>query len=593
MKYLLTLLFFGVSVSFVAAQVPSVQWQKALGGCQSDEAFSVQQTTDGGFILFGTSNSTDSSLSQVTGNHGSFDYWVVKTNDTGAIQWEKSFGGSLDETGYFIRQTQDGGYIAIGGAESSDGNVTCSIPEWDYWVLKLDDTGGTTWTTCLGGSSYNVGWCVQQTQDLGYIVVGNSYSADSGITDHHGSTSFADYWVVKLSSSGNVMWKKSFGGSNNDQGKFIQSTSDGGFIVVGSSKSNDGQVSGNHLLNPTTTSTDIWVVKIDDTGAVQWQKSLGGSGEDFGKGVIQTTDGGYAIIGSSNSLDTALSQVTGNHGGYDYWVVKLDDTGAILWQKSLGGSGDETGNYIQQTFDSGYIVSGHTNSTDGQVTGNHGDYDHWIVKLSKTGAMQWEKCLGGSTTDHGNAVLQTPDSGFVAAGSALSNDSEVSGNHGDYDFWVVKLSACRLDSAIITATGSTMHTVMPYMHYQWFFNGTLISGATNPTYTATVNGTYEVNVSDSNECVASSHAYNLTTVKTNSITENGNIYTAPNPTSGNIYITGTGYNRVEIYNTVGEKKKSVSGTDRISIAELPAGLYFIKIYDAEGELLLQNKVIKL
>ena len=183
-----------------------------------------------------------------------------------------------------------------------------------------------------------------------------------------------------------IQWAKCYGGSEYDAALSIQQTTDGGYIVAGLSLSNDNDVSGNHG------GEDYWIVKLTSTGSIEWQKSLGGSGEDRASSVIQTTDGGYIIAGTSNSND---GDVSGNHGRDDYWIVKLSSTGILEWQKSLGGSGDDDANSIQQTTDGGYIIAGGSNSNDGDVSGNHGSDDYWIVKLAPSGSIEWQKSLGG------------------------------------------------------------------------------------------------------------------------------------------------------------------------------------------------------
>jgi hypothetical protein len=236
---------------------------------------------------------------------------------------------------------------------------------------------------------------------------------------------------VKLSATGAIQWQKCLGGSGWDVATSIQQTSDGGFIVAGRTNSNDGDVTGNHGND------DFWVVKLSATGEIQWQKSLGGSNDDWATSIQQTSDGGFIVAGSTDSND---GDVTGNHGNDDFWVAKLSSTGAIQWQKSLGGSGDELAESTQQTSDGGFIVTGWTTSNDGDVTGNHGGKDFWVVKLSSTGAIQWQKSLGGSGTDVAESIQQTSDGGFIVAGYTASNDGDVTGNHGYDDFWVVKLS---------------------------------------------------------------------------------------------------------------------------------------------------------
>ncbi|MCL2009110.1 MAG: flagellin, partial [Synergistaceae bacterium] len=171
---------------------------------------------------------------------------------------------------------------------------------------------------------------------------------------------------------------------------------------------------------------------------IEWQRSLGGSGYEGASSIQQTADGGYIVAGSSNSTD---GDVSGNHGGYDYWIVELDANGDIEWEKSLGGSGLDSASSIQQTADGGYIVAGFSYSTDNDVSGNHGVRDYWIVKLTVNGDIEWEKSLGGTNYDQAFSIQQTADGGYIVAGYSDSNNVDVSGNHGGSDYWIVKLTA--------------------------------------------------------------------------------------------------------------------------------------------------------
>ena len=413
--------------AFAHAQAPAIQWQKSLGGTKDDFASSIQQTTDGGYIVTGTASSIDG---DVAGNElGSL--WVVKLNSTGNIEWQKSIGGA--GTGLAVQQTTDGGYIVAGLSEYHDGDVTGNHGSTDCLIVKLTSAGNIEWQKSFGGSKVESVFAIQQTTDGGYILAGNSNSNDGDVTGHHGI--YADYWVVKLNSTGNIEWQKCLGGSNVDLAYAIKQTADGGYIVAGFSASTDGDVTGNHG------SSDYWVVKLTSTGNIIWQKSLGGSGNDDAYAVQQTADGGYIVAGISASKD---GDAIGNTESGDYWVVKLNSTGTIEWQKSLGGSSVEQPYAIQQTNDGGYIIAGISYSNDGDVTGNHGgNGDCWIVKLNSTGNIEWQKCFGGSGEDgaDANAIQQTTDGGYIFAGYSYSNDGDVTGNHGRVDFWVVKLGA--------------------------------------------------------------------------------------------------------------------------------------------------------
>ena len=221
---------------------------------------------------------------------------------------------------------------------------------------------------------------------------------------------------IRQSNLAEVPWRKQ------DESHSIQQTADGGYVVAGYANSNDGDVSGNHG------DFDYWIVKLDQSGNLVWQKCLGGSNKEEAWSIRQTADGGYVVAGRTYSND---GDVRGNHGDGDYWVVKLDASGNLVWQKCLGGSNNDEARSIQQTADGGYVVAGHTNSNDGDVRGNHGDDDYWVVKLDASGNLVWQKCLGGSKDEYAQSVQQTADGGYVVAGYTYSNDGDVSGNHGD------------------------------------------------------------------------------------------------------------------------------------------------------------------
>jgi len=443
LTFVALMLLFG---TLIFAQ-PSIVWQKCLGGSDWDRAYSIQQTSDFGFIVAGYSASNDG---DVSGWHEGYhfgnptsDYWVLKLNSSGRIEWQKCLGGSGDDLAESIQQTSDGGFIVAGYTYSNDGDVSGNHGDGDFWVVKLSSSCRIEWQKCLGGSGRDRAYSIQQTSDGGFIVAGYTESNDGDVSGNHGN---ADYWVVKLNSAGNIEWQKCLGGSDWDRPYSIQQTSDGGFIVAGWTNSNDGDVSGNHGGN------DYWIVRLNSSGNIVWRKCLGGSGWDWALSVQQTSDSGYIVTGFTESND---GDVSGNHGGRDYWVVKLNSSGNIVWQKCLGGTGWDVAFSIQQTSDGGFIVAGWSKSNDGDVSGHHGSADsadYWVVKLNTTGRIVWQKCLGGSGEDWAYSVQQTSDGGFIVAGYTFSNDGDVSGKHGLYDnpdYWVVKLSPSGVSENVI------------------------------------------------------------------------------------------------------------------------------------------------
>lgn len=358
-----------------------IQWQKCLGGTNQEEASCARQTNDGGYIIAASCYSQDG---DVIGNHGGWDYWVIKLTAAGNIKWQKCLGGTDNEFAQSIRQTTDGGYIVAGYSRSKDGDLTNhhgGERSNDYWVIKLDSTGSIQWQRSLGGRGNDYAYSVVQTVDGDYVVAGTSFSNKENVSGNHGN---GDYWIVKLSARGRIQWQKCFGGSGGEDARCIEQTRDGGFIVAGTSTSNDGDVSGNHGGK-----ADYWVVKSDASGKIQWQKSLGGSYEEYAYSIAQTEEGGYIVAGTSTSNDGDVSGHHGIVGTYlmDYWVAKLDSRGTIRWQHSLGGTFIEEAYSIQQIENGAYIVAGYSQSSDGDVTGHHGGDDYWVVKLSASGNL--------------------------------------------------------------------------------------------------------------------------------------------------------------------------------------------------------------
>lgn len=458
-------LLFGIMQATSQALV--IDWQKSYGGIGNDYAKSIAKTGDGGYIMAGMSSSNNG---DVSGNHGGksppLDFWVVKINASGAIQWQKSLGGTDDETAKAIFQTPDGGYVVAGNSESYDGDILGNRGKSDCWVVKLNSTGDILWKKNLGGSLVDGANAIIGTSDGGYALAGYTDSNDGDVTATHGSGyPFFDFWVVKLSDTGTIQWQKTLGGSGYDSATSIIQATDGGYVITGESYSNNGDVSGNHG------NADFWVVKLNSAGAIQWQKSLGGANDEFPNAIIPTIDGGYVIAGSTNSSNSG--DVSVNNGGYDYWVVKLNSSGAIQWQKLFGGTLNDYATSITQLSDGSYYISGNSESNNGQVTGNHDNTDCWIVNINSSGVFQFQKSFGGALNDMASSMIKTNDGGLAVAGSSSSIDGDVTGNHGSVDFWLIKLSIAPFSItpikqlAICTPT-ATISAVGCYGTVNWY-----------------------------------------------------------------------------------------------------------------------------
>ncbi len=433
-------------ISLCTSFPSSILPKTLLGGNQDDRANFVIQTADSGYVFAGsTESSTDG---DVTGtNLGGLDCWIVKMSKTGAIEWNRVMGGNDYDELTQIKQTQDGGYIfcAITGS-SANGDISQTINGgYDYWVVKLDAAGATTWEVLLGGDQYEYPYAIAQTNDGGYIVGGYSFSSESGDVTATNHSSNSDYWVVKLSSLGAVQWNVLLGGIGEEELQSIQQTADGGYVATGFTTSS---ASGN-VTETVSGARDFWVVKLNGSGGLVWNRVIGGSeDEEFSYSVQQTADGGYIVAGNSNS-NVSGNITASTNGETDYLVVKLNASGNITWTKMLGGSSYEFVSAIRQTTDGGYIVAGTTTSSaSGNVSSvGYGLEDAWIVKLDAAGNIVWNKTYGGSNADFASCIQQTFDGGFIVSGYTMSSASgTISGTNHDpsgnsNDFWVIKLDA--------------------------------------------------------------------------------------------------------------------------------------------------------
>ena len=249
---------------------------------------------------------------------------------------------------------------------------------------------------------------------------------------HHGNRTTGDIWILKTDARGNIEWQRSLGGTDQDDGISILQTADGGYIVAGSATIHYCDVPNKNHGN-----FDFWVLKLNSKGDIIWDKMYGGSNHDMAYAFAASTDGGYFVAGQSFSND---GDVGGNHGGSDCWVIKIDGTGKLIWQKSFGGSKDDMAKSIQSTPDGGCIVAAFEESSDGDVTGNHGIGDYWLVKLDKSGKIQWQKTYGGTALDLPSSVSLTNDGGYILSGFSGSYDGDVTGRiAGGSDVWIVKV----------------------------------------------------------------------------------------------------------------------------------------------------------
>lgn len=448
---IIVLIFFP---TILLAQAPSIAWQKRIGGNKADIASAMVPTADGGFIMGGRSHS-DTGYEKTDYCRGGSDYWIIKTDSNGIIEWDKTIGGA-QTPGQFpsyefdvmrsVIQTPDGGYFLCGDSSSPiSGEKTESCRgDYDYWCLKLSPSGTIEWQKTIGGSFLDSGAQAINTIDGGYLVYGNSVSEISGDkTDVCRGNS--DIWLVKLSITGSIEWQKTIGGSDIDSVSSLIQNSDSTYTIAGASSSN---ISGEKTEN-SRGFTDIWLLKINPLGEILQQKTIGGSERDGATGIITTNDGGFLISATSNS-PVSGEKTDFCRGGDDCWLLKVDASFDIIWQKTYGGSSDEYCRNPYQTNDNGYIIgcSSQSGISGEKLTQVSGYTDAWILKINQIGEIQWQKTIGGYAPGiyDGQDFLSNPaqlsDGSFVMFGGTSSNISGdiVDFPRGETDYWLVKLN---------------------------------------------------------------------------------------------------------------------------------------------------------
>lgn len=542
MKKTLTFLSLAfLSLNNIWAQAPSLQWRQNYGGSGADNAKSVCKTFDGGFVTVGFTESSDN---DAVGQHGSRDILAIKTNSVGTIVWKRIIGGtSNDEAMAVAEKSADSSIVIAGFSESNNGDF-------------------------------------------------------ASIT-HRGAK---DLLVMNLKPNGTTNWIKKFGGTSNEQANAVTVDNFGNFIVAGYTASNDFDVTGNHL-NGSSPTNDYWVLRINGTGSLIWAYCFGGNhdsfgsdGDDFAYAVSSNASGSeYFISGYSTSVD---GNITSPKGGRDLWIVKLSTGGLLTWQKSLGGTNWEEPRSSVISAAGNLVVTGYSQSTDGDVTGLHGSFakDIWVANINtSTGALISQKCLGGTNGEESYCIKSTSDNGFVISGYSASSDGDAPSalnsqntNMGGWDWWITKLDAS-LNLTWQKKLGGPLTELGGYGIVETAPNEYVVTGIASNFFEAPANQFYGLE-----DYFLAKLGAVTTDIKNNEMLS-FNAY--PNPTSGKFIINlsenSVLESTVEITNMIGQiiyKEKTNSSVIEINLENNPNGIYFIQI--TSNNHLFTQKIIK-
>jgi len=419
----------------IYSEEKTITWQKMYGGSGEDCACSIFQDKDGGYILAGYSSSKN--IKSVK-NHGKKDCYIIKLDLKGNIIWQKMYGGSDEDWASSIQQTKDGGYIVAGSSSSKDIPGLKNHGSEDFYIIKLDLKGNIIWQKMYGGNGEDWASSIYQTKDGGYILSG--YTNSNNISGMKYKDKYYEYfYVLKLDSKGDIQWQNLFGGSQMEGEKeFIESA----FSIQ--QTDDEGYI----ITGPSGAkdipgvknngNCDYFILKLDSDGNIIWQKMYGGSGYDNAFSIQQTEDGGYIVAGFSDSTDIPGIK---NNGYMDIYIIKIDLKGNIIWQKMYGGSGYDKAFSIQQTEDGGYIIAGLSDSTDIPGLKNNGGDSIYIIKINLKGDIIWQRIYGGSDYDCAYSIFQDKDGGYIVAGESYSTDISGLANNGKFDFYILKLDA--------------------------------------------------------------------------------------------------------------------------------------------------------
>ncbi|NNV54327.1 T9SS type A sorting domain-containing protein [Limnovirga soli] len=495
-----------------------------------------------------------------------------------SITSQQTVGGNADDKLSCLLFTNDGGTLAAGFSSSgiSGEKTENSRGSADYWVVKRSKTGLIQWDKTIGGSLSDQLITAIQTLDSGYLLAGVSQSGKTGDkTDT--SRGGTDFWIIKLRKNGNIAWQKTFGGKEDDECRSVQQTADGGYILGGHSRSD---ISGDKSEN-SKGGSDFWLIKTDKNGNKIWDRTFGGNDYDGISSLQQTGDGGYILGGKSDS-NISGEKSQNSKGGFDYWLVKVNNNGNIIWDKTIGGNAADNFKYLQITKDKGYILGGFSASNiSGDKTENsRGANDYWVVKLDSLANIQWDKTIGGNADEQFYALQQTLDLGYILAGysrSPISGEKSESGKGLD-DYWLVKLDRngnFNWDKTIGGSLNDDLTSVKEIKRNQFILGGFSGSGI---SFDKTESSRGLTDYWIVNILYTSPAASNTISQMPINIQVNNEMQIYPNPAKNQLFISSKTAAAFTLYSNMGKALQTNKSARQqvFNVNTYPNGIYYIK-----------------
>jgi len=413
----------------------TLAWVETFGGSGIDQATSVVATGDGAYMVVGSTYSNDGHFAGLKSTTDA-DYFLMRVRPDGGVDWTKVYGGDDDELATGITKTSDGGYVLVGYSRSDNCFTGSNGGFHDYYILKVDGQGNEIWCQNFGYPGSDQAQDIIETREGDLMVTGFfdvSASGGQGNDDRENAGTLhgvGEYWGIKLDADGQFFWKRYFGGSNNDRSYNVMQTNDGGFVLIGASESDDFDIT------DSKGSYDYWAVKLSVEGDLEWTRSFGGSEIDIAYDIATTLDGNFLIVGDARSNDQDVST---NYGNADIWLVAIDAQGNLIWEKSLGGSMFDSAKDLLPMNNNLYCVTGSSRSNDVDVTTNNGENDAWTVVVDAQGTIIFEVAIGGSSLDFSESAAQGVDGALLIVGNTESNDGYIIQNLGYKDILIYKI----------------------------------------------------------------------------------------------------------------------------------------------------------